>query len=168
MFVSKYHQEVFVMQFYRLLLIFLLGLVTCAGCFGGPKKPAGLPELHPLALTLTQGGQPLADAIVSLKPLDNANIWAVGGVSDVQGAVKVMTAGDFQGAPAGKYKVTVIKTETEANGKIKTDYSVIDQKLTSPTTTTLEVDVAPGKNTKTLDVGEAVRIKVGETTDKSE
>jgi len=158
----------FAMQFHRLLLISLLLLVTCAGCFGGPQKPAGLPELHPLTLTLTQDGQPLADAIVSLKSLDNANIWAVGGTSDTQGAVKVMTAGDFPGAPAGQYKVTVIKTETEVNGKIKTDYSVIDQKLISSTTTLLEVDVTPGKNTATLDVGKAVRIKVGETSEKSE
>jgi len=156
------------MQFYRLLLLSLLVPVVCAGCFGGPGKPAGLPELHPLALNLTQDGQPLANAVVTLKPLDNANIWAVGGVSDAQGAVKVMTAGNFPGAPAGKYKVTVIKTETEVNGKIKTDYSVIDQKLTGPTTTTLEVDVTPGKNVATLDVGKAVRILVGETTEKSE
>jgi hypothetical protein len=156
----------FPMQCYRLHFIVVFFLVTSAGCFGSLTKPAELPQLHPLTLTITQDGQPLAEAIVSLKPQDDANKWATGGVSDAQGIVKVKTAGNFPGAPEGKYKVTVIKTEMELQGSAMVDISVVDKKLINPTTTTLEVEVTSGKNEVTLDVGKPVRVKVEEITEK--
>ena len=164
---------------YRLIPFFVL--LVFSGCLSEPR-PAGFPKLVPCALLITQEGQPLADASVSLFPVESGNKWSSGGMSDANGLVRLRTHGKFDGVPVGKYKVVIQKQITEG----KTDsapmhaspqeiaeferrrkanpprtYNLVETVFTSPQTTTLEINVEKkSKNPLTLDAGKAVRAEV--------
>ena len=134
-------------------------------------KPDGLPKLHPTVLTLTQDGTPLAGASVSLFAENEPATWTIGGTTDESGNVTLMTHGKFPGVPAGKYKVCVFKLEMVfPPGATNTDenaapvrpeeYDLVDVKLKSPVTTTLTLEIVPGKNHLPLDVGKPIRLKM--------
>ena len=73
-----------------------------------------MPKLTPTVVTIMQDGAPLEGAIVSLLPLDAANSrWNAAGVTDKSGKAKIRTLSQYDGAAAGKYKVTVTKTYVE-------------------------------------------------------
>ena len=81
------------------------------GCSDG--KPADFPAVSPLTITVTDAGAPVADAIVTLYP-QGAKLGScgIGGVTDAQGVVEVMTSmSGYQGSgcPEGKFKITVVK-----------------------------------------------------------
>ena len=87
----------------------LLG-VALVGCGGGSGRPADLPKLVKASFTVTQEGQPVADAYVNLRGGDGR--WAIFGRSDAKGKVVLSTyKEEFVGAPAGEYAVTVEKIE---------------------------------------------------------
>ena len=153
-------------------ILFSCALILLAvGC--GEKRPDGLPPLHPTALTFTQGGVPLAGASVTLTPMDATNSqWALGGATDSKGVLNVQTQG-FKGAPAGNYKVSVLKTETEgtpAAASIDPDapappdtskqFHLVDAKYRSLGTTDLTLEVKAGKNAQTFELGAAVREEI--------
>ena len=164
---------------YRLTLLF--ALLFCFGCVG-EQPPAGFPPLVPCSLLITQEGQPLADASVSLFPVESDNKWSSGGMSDVQGRVQLYTHSKFAGVPVGKYKVVIQKrvTEGESGGapigasaqefadfmqRRKANpprtYDVVNTDFASPESTTLEISVEKkGKNLFPFDVGKAVRKEV--------
>ena len=156
------------------LRVFLCGLILfIAGC-GGAKKPDGMPALHKTTLTFTQGGTPLAEATVALVPLEGAMTWPAGGVTDNNGVLRVKTQGQFEGAPAGNYKITVSKTETEGTAEtgessdeanvrpvavssnVKS-YYLVDKKYRNAKDSDLTLEVKAGTNTETFDLGPAVR-----------
>ena len=137
------------------------------------KRPDGMPDIHPTTFTFTQDGAPLADAKVTLISTDGTNVqWPAGGTTDSSGVVKVKTMSQFDGVPAGKFKVTVSKTETEgtntavedsddpgakrAVSEVKT-YYLVESKFRSVASSPLDVEIKPGKNIETFDVGKAVR-----------
>ena len=159
----------------------LFTLFSCAlilfvvGC-GGDKKPAGMPPLHPTTLKFTQGGVPLAGATVTLSPQDAANTqWSSGGATDSNGVLNVQTQG-FNGVPEGNFKIVVTKTEIEgtsatvessdlggapaAAGSSSKSFHLVDKKYRSVGTTDLTLEVKPGKNTQTFDLGSAVREEI--------
>ena len=155
--------------------MFSCTLLLCAAGCGGDSKPDGMPALHSTTLTFTQGGVPLAGASVTLTPQDAANAqWPLGGATDNRGVLTVQTQG-FRGAPAGLYKISVTKTETEdtgtatessdlggapaVSGGSKT-FHLVDPKFRSAATTELTLEVKPGRNTETFDLGPAVREEV--------
>ena len=132
-----------------------------------------MPALHPTALTFTQGGTPLADASVTLSPNDaSLSQWAIGGVTNNNGVVNIQTNG-FNGAPAGTFRITVNKTETEGAAAPTTEPVDHDAPVVDPTnvrsfhvvavehrslaTTQLTVEVTSGRNAETFDLGPAVR-----------
>ena len=150
------------------LCFFLVVFTLVSGCHRGPKKPEGLPPLFPLTITLTQDGAPLGSAMVLLVPESGSPRWGSGGFSDAQGKAVIKTHGDFPGAPAGKYKVTVMKQESDTNfegqkpameGEV-VGYYLVDPLYESEQTTTLLVEVGSGTKEATFDVGKPVRIKV--------
>ena len=52
------------------------------------------------------------NAMIDLFPEDaNLQQWAIGGATNASGVATITTNGNFIGAPAGKYKVVVRKTE---------------------------------------------------------
>ncbi|MCL2348997.1 MAG: hypothetical protein FWC50_12160 [Planctomycetaceae bacterium] len=157
----------------RLFILFLcIAGLFVAGC-GGEKKPDGMPTLHKATLTFTQGGTPLADATITLTPQDAANVrWPAGGTTDSQGVLHVKTMAQYDGAPAGKYKIIVSKTETEgaaaptessdaagARPAVSTQkmYNLIEKDYRFADTTPLTVEIKAGKNEETLEAGKAVR-----------
>lgn len=153
-----------------------LGLLVCLaiGC-KSEKRPDGLPPLYPLTLVVKQEGQPLADATVQLIDAGASGNWSTGGKTDSTGTVQVTTYGKFQGAPLGKYKVTVSKTINEgeeeyiaamnrndaaAAAKVTVNsYVCVQPKYMTSAQTPIEIEVT--KSTKTLDIdaGPAVKTK---------
>ena len=156
-------------------------LFSCAlillfvGC-GGDGRPDGMPALHATALTFTQGNTPLADASVTLSP-DDASLsqWSIGGVTNNRGVVTIQTNG-FNGAPAGTFRITVNKTETEGEAAPRTEpvdndapfvetsnirsFQVVAAEHRSLATTQLTVEITPGRNAQTIDLGPAVREEI--------
>ena len=137
-----------------------------------------MPKLYPCAVTITQGGQPLAGASVTLHPADAALVrWIPGGTTDQNGVCELRTLGRYSGAMAGSFKVTVDKLESEKSSlpdvappgmdpeelerqrdkeKLKS-WRLVDKKYVSYKSTTLEIQVSEGKNAETFDVGASVR-----------
>ena len=165
-----------------LLLIYIVAMLTFTGCkFGGEALPDGMPGLVPATLQLTQDGAPLAGASVSLIDMAGSQQWYPSGSSDAGGAVELYTNGRYKGAPEGKYKVVVTKTETDpsklgptpdvndpnfrefieksANERRDT-YTLIDKKFGDAKSTPLEVEIKKGGEVQKLDVGEKVKIKI--------
>jgi len=143
----------------------ILTILLLAGC---EKKdvPKGFPKLYPVTLELVQAENPLAEATVSLYPVDAASHWSCGGFSDANGRAVLATHGGHNGVPAGKYKVAVIKAIIEGTPATMDEpgtsatFSLIERKYTSQKTTTLEIDVQPGQNHFRLDVGSPVKNKL--------
>ena len=69
--------------------------------------PAPLPT-HPVSGTVTKKGQPVAGAAVTFVP-DSADGRSAVGVTDANGAFKLTTQEQDDGAMLGSYKVTVAK-----------------------------------------------------------
>lgn len=158
-------------------------LALLSGCqFGGGEAlPEGLPKLVSASVKLTQDGAPLAGATVSLIDTAGSQQWYPGGLSDESGTIVLYTNGRYKGAPEGKYKVVVTKTETDpsklgpapsendpkygeymeksANEKRDT-YTLIDKKFGDAKNTTLEIEIKKGGETPTLDVGKKVKVKI--------
>ncbi len=152
-------------------------VLASIGC--GKKKPDGMPDLQPTTLTLTQGGAPLAGATVNFKSTDSSMSWTCGGMTDDKGVATIVTHGQYKGAPVGKYKVAVNKTEWEGEappsvvdeasaktleeykkaGKKYEEFYLVDLKYAIGETTPLEVEIVQGKNDLTADVGEPVHEK---------
>ena len=148
-------------RFMRRVLLFLFPIFLLSGCGGGVKKPEGFPPLFPITITLTQDGGTLSNAMVLLVPDPEPGRWGSGGFTDAHGKAVIKTSGDFPGAPAGKYKVTVRKRDGEkGQGGNVTEYCLVDPLYESATTTPLTVEVGSGNKEATLDVGKAVRIKM--------
>lgn len=149
------------MKLFRLSLLFSFLLVGC----GRTPTPDDLPPLHPVTLTITQNGAPLAGANVLLFAVSGEDKWAPGGVTDSAGIVLPKSQGRYAGAPVGKYKVCVSKSEIEKlspgdsdAGKRAKAFKLVEDQYGNPETTPLEFEVVAGKNTATLDAGKAVRI----------
>lgn len=154
-------------------------LASSFGC--APKLPDGMPKLNPTTITVIQDGQPLANAMITLQATDGANKWSSGGETDAKGVATMVTHGQYKGVPAGKYKVAVSKTVGEGtppppspidaesariyqeyvdSGATYAEFFVVAPEFRLVDTTTLEVDVAEGKNDLKVDVGESVREEV--------
>ena len=143
-------------------LLLLLCLVPLAGCTKN-AVPDGLPKLVPITLTITQEGVPLSGAVVSL--VGDAQ-FAAGGVTDDNGRAVLSTHGRYKGSPLGKFKVCVVKTDSDpfpepgtpefAARKPRQTYTFVERQYTQSETTPLEIDVT-GPLTITLDVGKAVK-----------
>ncbi len=158
-------------------------VLASIGC--GKKKPAGMPDLQPTTLTVTQGGAPLAEAVINFKAVDSSMTWTCGGITDSKGVATIVTHGQYKGAPEGKYKVSVMKTVGEGtppppspideesarvykeyidSGATYEEFYVVDQQYATIETTPLEVEVVKGKNDLTVDVGEAVKEPIRQST----
>ncbi len=148
----------------RLLFVGVaLAVAVSFGC-GGKPKPDGLPKLTPCEITLKHGDAPAADVNVQLIADGGPGGWTVGGISDANGVVKIMTHGDFPGAPRGNYIVVLSKTEVEGfdpNAEVQTQpvstYSLVAPKTTDQTTSELKITVGDSKTKETFDLGPEVR-----------
>ncbi|MGI6402320.1 MAG: hypothetical protein ACOX0A_09495 [Thermoguttaceae bacterium] len=172
-----------------LLLCSVAVMVSTIGC-GGVKKPDGLPDLQPVTIKLTQGSEPLANAVLNIKPIEpsTTNNFTCGGTSDAKGVTTIVTHGQYKGAPIGKYKVAVSCTvgegtppppspideesarvwkEYQESGATYEEFYVVDPVYSTVESTPLEIEIVKGKNELTLDCGEKVRVPVEKSTGAS-
>jgi len=163
-------------------LILVAAMLTFTGCqFGGEVLPKDMPKLVPAKIQLTQDGAPLAGATVILIDSAGSRQWEAGGLSDESGTIELYTNGRYKGAPEGKYKVVVTKTETDpsklgpdpgiedpkygeymaqmTNERLDT-YTLVDRKFADPKNTPLEVEIKKGVQVQKLDVGAKIKIKI--------
>jgi len=163
-------------------LILIATMMTFSGCqFGGEALPKDMPKLVPAKIQVTQDGAPLAGAAVLLIDSAGNRQWEAGGMSDASGTIELYTNGRYKGAPAGKYKVVVTKTETDpsqagpdpgiddpkygeymaklASERLAT-YTLVDRKFADEKNTPLEVEIKKGGEVHKFDVGEKVKIKI--------
>ncbi|MDR1268816.1 MAG: hypothetical protein LBK82_04775, partial [Planctomycetaceae bacterium] len=104
--------------------------------------------------------------------------WSVGGGTDENGQVVLMTNGRYAGAPEGKYKITVDKVvskvppipkeselpeDEKQRQKIFDDINkqttitrIVDEKFLDEKKTPLELEIVKGKNKQTFDLGKPV------------
>jgi hypothetical protein len=152
-----------------------------AGC--GEKMPEGMPVLvKNAAITVIQDGKPLPDAKVILILRDGNSQWTVGGQTDVSGVAKLVTHGQYSGAPAGKYKVIVSKREEPVskykepqpgqspeefqalrNSEKLTAYHLVDPAYNAASSTPASVEISENAPKASIDVGKAVHIEIKET-----
>lgn len=90
------------------LSFFVFSALIFAGCNNDdPTRPAGMPSLKPCTVIVTEGGTPLHTTSVTLFSEDGTpSKWGSGGITDAAGKATLISRG-FEGAPAGKYKVTL-------------------------------------------------------------
>jgi hypothetical protein len=155
-----------------IVLLVFSGILVLDGC-GGPK-PDGFPKIYPVELIVTQKGQPLTNADVSLISADDSLTWAVGGTSDQNGRVVLRTHGRYVGVPLGKFKVVLFKEANEgkqeyldamnrndkaAAAKINVKiFSCVKPEYNSQTTTPIEIEITKNSKTINVDAGEAVKL----------
>ena len=154
--------------YYIQFIVAVAGVLSfVSGC--GEKLPAGMPKPVPCTIVVTQEGQPLADAVVSLEPTDDGK-WGAIGKTDESGKAIVFTMDRYQGAVPGKYRVAVNKSETEKpTGQVTSSadkstslagYDLVEEKYRSKVTSPLEIEVVKGTLEYPVDAGKAVRIKM--------
>ncbi len=100
------------MRYIKLATAALFLIAACLGCSGG--KPAGIPSLSKVQVTVVKSGTPVKDANVFLVPAVGtaSGSWSVSGKTDVQGLAVINTSqGDWSGigAPEGEYKIYLTK-----------------------------------------------------------
>jgi len=154
-----------------ILLCIVPPFAVLPGC-SGKQKPPGMPALYPCEIKVIQDDAPLPGAVLSLISADGSIPWVVGGGTNREGIAKLYTHGDFPGAPAGNYRVTITKTVIEGAptpeqlsnpnfaGPMGTDYDYVDLQYKSQKSTPLTIEITSGKNTKEFDVGKPIREKV--------
>jgi len=165
----------------RLFIITLLAVCTFSGC-GKEQRPAGFPPLYPCQITITQGEQPLEDALVRLLPESGSFAWGITGKTDAHGTAKISTHTNYPGAPEGTFKVCVSKIyETpsafpqpakdapyedweawrgQTNSEQRPKYQLVKPEYDDVKLTPHSISITKGKNKAAFDVGEAVRIAV--------
>jgi hypothetical protein len=138
--------------------VLILTAVGAGGC--SDDAPAGPEELAtvPAGGVLTYKGKPVANATVSFQSLDGT--VSSYGRTDAAGTFTLSTYGEQDGAPPGKYKVTVAAggaTEIEP-GVLAPEppggfRSPVPAKYADPDTTEIVVEVKEGeKNQFTIDL----------------
>ena len=155
------------------LLCFVLVIAGCVRSYG--PRPDGLPRLVPVTIIVSQEGQPLAEAVVTLTPADGGRNWFTGGTTDSNGRVAVHTYGTHRGSPAGKFKVIVTKDSYEnmkeyqaamdrgdkvAARRINVKmFSFVEAQYGDAATTPLEIEVTKKTKILNVDAGPAVKIE---------
>jgi hypothetical protein len=172
----------FLFRFLSFFFIFLI-IFFGVGCQTKNSVPPDMPRLIPCKITFTQENKPLEGATVSLVNIGNGvtGKWGAGGKTNASGEVEIYTNGFYRGAPAGKYKIVVNKTETEPSqnplppspessdyndwmkkygNEIRPVYSLVEKKFTVAETTLLEIEIQDGKSiSTTFDLGKKVKEK---------
>ena len=141
-----------------------VAMLFLSGC--GEKLPDGMPRPHPVTIQVVSEGNPVEGAAILFYPEDEASRWGGGGVTDSSGNVSIRTLGQFNGAPAGRYKVIISKIEMSENprgaagGNDPFEYfDLIDPKFGDLDNPEIWVEVKPGRNHFVEEVGPAVRIR---------
>ena len=156
-----------------LFLSFSFALLFHAGCSGGDSgRPADMPNIYPVKITVTQDGTALQEASVTLTAQTSAKYGIASGLTDVSGVAVIRTYG-FAGAPEGQYTVTISKQGVEGATEAKDDegntyqtggkvYEYVDAQYAHTDSTPLNIEVTTKGATEAFEVGAPVRIFISE------
>jgi hypothetical protein len=137
-------------RFYGVFLA-IAALPVIAGC-----QETG-PETHPVSGKVTIGGQPAEGLQVTFTPLESGKEAASGNIGP-GGEYTLYTGVDGkEGAPPGKYKVTLSDPGDSSYMETGTDPTTIEtgrvpKEYRNVTTTPKEVEVTAGENTINIDI----------------
>jgi hypothetical protein len=123
------------------LTTFALAFVT--GCGGGPPEP----PRHPVSGQVKLRGKPLPEATVSFHP-QQQGARLLYAVTDPEGRFKITFREPGDGAPAGKYLVTVVRHKASKDGDeiVRNGPNELPQRYENPGTSGLSVDIVDGPN----------------------
>lgn len=121
-------------------LLGMVGLLASAfslGC-GGESLPENMPKLEKVSVKVTHNGSPVEGATVLFAP--DLGQYSASAVTDATGVAPLKTEGEYTGAVAGSYKVSVTKMErlaydtgpTPTNPKEYAEYEARLKKLPKP------------------------------------
>jgi hypothetical protein len=136
-------------------------ILLMAFCFTScaPSLPKGMPPIYPCTITLNQEGVPLEGASVALIPEDTTLTFVFAGATNSDGSVEMYSHGKHRGVPAGKYKLTVRKSDREIQNDKVWEVSLVDIQYRKPDTSPLQIEIAEKKNNFTFELGKAVKIQ---------
>jgi len=161
-----------------LILSLFLALLLYTGCNRNDGRPADMPKLYPVTISIIQDGQPLDGATVTLiaKTPAVAQYGTSSGTTTATGTATIRTYG-YDGVPIGDYTVLVEKRVTEGEREIIQEgmgvvgtiggrvFQLVNTQFTAQATTPLSISVAERRGaTETFDVGAAVRVFLFEQT----
>ena len=94
------------------ILCIALVISSLSGC--DKPRPDGMPDLVGCTITLNYSdGKPAQDVTVVLTPVSQGlDKWPSAGKTDASGKAKIVTYGQYPGAPEGEYKIVLKKVET--------------------------------------------------------
>jgi 5-hydroxyisourate hydrolase-like protein (transthyretin family) len=150
-------------------ILFLVGCLIFLGC-QQKSRPEGFPKLYPCHIKVTQNGSPVSNVHITLYDPNVTDQWLVSGQTDRNGNADIRTHGSFSGAPAGNYKVVLVKTEKEGQGWDNPDsptrkwvedvkmFSLIDEKYTKQETTPLKLTIKTKGVAENFEIGPPVHI----------
>lgn len=133
-----------------------LGLVALIGMLGCGRGGAQRPPTHAVSGVVTLGGKPLADAVVTFRPLGGQQ--PANGTTDAAGTYSLTTFSAGDGAMAGDYAVAIMKYEAPApvaasadedsyvppTGQLPAPKNVLDKKYADTKSSGLTATVAAG------------------------
>lgn len=171
--------------------LILLGFVAVgmSGC--GPTRPADLPPLYPVEITVQQAGAPLAGADVTLFNPSVAN-YIASATTNEQGVATITTKSNtsqWPGAPEGDYTVLISKktvppldpavdpNDTSPEGRAKLQAAQQEQSSKTAETVALEfsqfvqaktkLQVTAQGVTQTIDVGDPIDLPLSQVNPSS-
>ena len=158
-----------------LILSISLALLLHMCCSRDDGRPADMPKLYPVTISIIQDGVPLDGATVTLIS-KTPSTYGTASATTVAGTARPRTYG-FDGVPAGDYTVLVEKRVTEGEREITQEgigvvgtiggrvYQLVNTQFTTQATTPLGISVAERRGaTETFDVGTAIRVFLFEHT----
>jgi hypothetical protein len=137
--------ESFFMKKFRITALF--AAIAFAGC-GEPPKDVPKVALHPLTGIINVNGKPVGGAIVSLHASGTTELGVVTphGITDDTGKFSLSTYQPEDGAPEGKYQVTVSWADKLAGSSSDPEYGPekLPFRYQNPAMSGLELEVKPG------------------------
>jgi len=132
-----------------------MGFMFLSGCGGGDKWVEGRPPVYPVSGQVMYQGKPLEGASVTFSPVEGeGSEFGASGQTNAEGRYSLTTFTQDDGAPAGRYHVTVTKAtpivypdprdpSTVNLPPLKVEQKhLIPEKYSSPKTTDLEAEVS--------------------------
>ena len=125
----------------------LFAAIAFAGCGEAPKDAPQV-ALHPLTGIVNVNGKPASGAIVSLHASGKPELRVVTphGIADEKGKFSLTTYQPEDGAPEGKYQVTVSWADKLTKSSSDPEYGPekLPPRYQDPATSGLELEVKPG------------------------